>query len=98
MEITPPVTLDLEFMLAVAALLAIAPALAGCWLGRRLWIPVILAYGFAMAGTVLVLKTAFPAFCGLVVWLGGSLWLAIREKRQREERGRIYRSPDSYLD
>lgn len=98
MEITPPVTLDLEFMLAVAALLAIVPALFACWFGRRLVLPVLLSFAFAMAGTVLVVKTAFPAFCGVIVWLGGSVWVVLTEKRKREDRGRLYRSSTSYLD
>ena len=98
MTVTPPVTLDLEFMLAMAALLAIVPALVACWLGRRLVVPVVLAYAFSMAGVVLVAKTAFPAFCGVVVWLGGSVWLAMTEKRKREDRGRVHESPTRYLD
>lgn len=98
MEITPPVTLDLTFMLAVAALLAIVPALVACWFGRRLVAPVILAFAFALAGTVLVVKTAFPDFCGVIVWLGGSVWVVLSEKRKREDRGRVYESTTRYLD
>lgn len=98
MEITPLVTLDLEFMLAVAALLAIVPALFACAFGRRLVVPVLLSYAFALAGTVLVVKTAFPAFCGVIVWLGGSVWVAVTEKRKREDRGRVYESTTRYLD
>ena len=98
MTVTPLVTTDLEFMLAVAALLAIVPALFACRLGRRMVVPVLLCFAFAMAGTVLVVKTAFPAFCGVIVWLGGSIWVAITEKRKREDRGRVYQSPTAYLD
>lgn len=98
MEIAPPVTLDLAFMLSVAALLAIVPSLFACWFGRRLVTPALLCFAFAMAGTVLVVKTAFPAFCGVVVWLGGSVWVSLTEKRKREERGRIYQSATRYLD
>ncbi|WGM41160.1 hypothetical protein [Caulobacter sp. NIBR1757] len=98
MEVTPLVTIDLEFMLAVAALLAIVPALVACRLGRRMVVPVLLSYAFALAGTVLMVKTAFPAFCGVIVWLGGSVWVAMSEKRKREDRGRVYESTTRYLD
>ena len=98
MEVVPPVTLDLAFMLSVAALLAIVPALLACWFGRRLVLPVLLSVAFAMAGVVLVVKTAFPAFCGVIVWLGGSVWVVLSEKRKREDRGRLYQSPTRYLD
>jgi D-alanyl-lipoteichoic acid acyltransferase DltB (MBOAT superfamily) len=93
MEVTPPVTLDLEFMLAMAALLAIVPALVACRRGRRLVVPVLLSYAFAVAGVVLVVKTAFPAFCGVVVWIGGSIWVAIGETRKRQDRERLYGRP-----
>ncbi|NBB13771.1 hypothetical protein GVN21_00195 [Caulobacter sp. SLTY] len=98
MVVQPPVTLDLEFMLAAAALAAIVPSLVACWYGRRLVTPVVLCCLMAMAGVVLVTKTAFPWFCGVIVWLGGSAWVAMFERRKRLERGRQYEITTSYLD
>lgn len=85
-------------MLAVAALLAIVPVLVACRLSRPAAIPVLLSYAFAMAGVVLVMRTAFPAFCGVVVWIGGSIWVAMSEKRKHEDRERPYGDPTRRVD